>query len=321
MQGLSAGAEYAGAVVTVVEHADETKRGLYGSAPQVGAILGLLLGNVTFLTMTNLNQTALLEWGWRVPFLISAVLLVIGVVIRGKMAESPVFEQAKAEGATTRRPLLDALRDHPKPLLIVLVAQSGPASMFYVSALFMVSYAVKTLGFSQADMLIAVCIGAAVEVCAMPAFGALSDRLGQRNVFIAGLLLLAAGIAPFTVAVLAKSYFWMVFGYVVILGLGHAATFASQAALFAGMFPPPVRYTGLSLAYQGSGTIFGATLPIIATLLVSSRGGSLWYLVAYLLALSVLSLIAILASAPEPAPAARQDPALAGPRSGSGASA
>ncbi|MGE8163772.1 MFS transporter [Paraburkholderia sp. NPDC080076] len=298
VQGLSAGAEYGGAVVTVVEHAEESKRGLYGSAPQVGAMLGLLLGNGTFFLITKMDQTALMSWGWRVPFLVSAIMLVVGILIRGRMAESPDFVKAKAEGTTERQPLVALIRHYPRQLVAVLLAQAAPNTFFWMCAVFMVSYAVKTLGISQTGMLGAVCAGAALEVCTLPLFGLMADRVGRRKVFIGGLVFLGLFAFPFFLILQTKELPWIMVGYAALLGIGHSATFASQASLFAEMFPTSVRYSGLSVAYQASGAIFAGPLPIVATLLIAAQGGALWLFVSYTVLIAVVSMLAIITGLP-----------------------
>ena len=298
VQGLSAGAEYGGAVVTVVEHAEQSKRGFYGSVPQVGAMLGLLIGNGTFYLITKLDHAPLMAWGWRVPFLASAVMLVVGVAIRGRMAESPDFVKARAEGTTERQPMLALLRHYPRQLISVLLAQAAPNTFFWMCAVFMVSYAVKTLGISQTGMLGVVCVGAAVEVCTLPLFGMLADRVGRRKVFIGGLIFLAIIAFPFFAVLQTKDLLWIAIGYAALLGIGHSATFASQASLFAEMFPTAVRYSGLSASYQASGAIFAGPLPMIATLLIASHGGALWPFVTYTILIAGVSLIAILVGRP-----------------------
>jgi MFS transporter, MHS family, shikimate and dehydroshikimate transport protein len=298
VQGLSAGAEYGGAVVTVVEHAEESKRGLYGSAPQVGSMLGLLLGNATFFLITRLDQAALMSWGWRVPFLMSAIMLFVGIMIRGRMAESPDFVKVKSEGTTERQPLLVLIRHYPRQLVAVLLAQAAPNTFFWMCAVFMVSYAVKTLGVSQSGMLGAVCAGAALEVCTLPLFGILADRVGRRKVFVGGLVFLALFAFPFFLIIQTKDLAWIIVGYAALLGIGHSATFASQASLFAEMFPTAVRYSGLSVAYQASGAIFAGPLPVVATLLIAAQGGALWLFVSYTVLVAVISFFAIMSGLP-----------------------
>lgn len=239
-----------------------------------------------------------MAWGWRVPFLLSAIMLALGVFIRGRMAESPDFVKAVEEGTTERQPLLTVLRDYPGQLLAVMFAQAAPNTFFWMCTVFMVSYSVKTLGISQTEMLGAVCVGAAVEICTLPLFGMLADRIGRRKVFVGGLVFLVLCALPFFMAVQSKSYAWIVLAYAVLLGVGHSATFASQASLFAEMFPTPVRYTGLSAAYQASGAVFAGPLPIVATVLIGAQGSALWLFIGYTILIAVISLIAIMAGIP-----------------------
>jgi MFS family permease len=298
VQGLSAGAEYGGAIVAVVEHADEKRRGLFGSVPQSAAFFGLLLGNLTFLAMTTLDKHALMAWGWRVPFILSAAMLLVGIYIRHRVEESPAFVKAKASGNIEKLPVMTVLREYPRQLLGVLFAQAAPNTFFYTCAVAMVAYAVSRLKISQADMLIAVSIGAAVEMVMIPVYGLLADKLGRRKVFVWGIFALLAGAIPFCLAVEAHSYAGMVAGYIWILGIGHAACHSSQASLFSDMFPTSVRYTGISAGYQMSGAIFGGPLPIVATALIAYQNGGIRVFFGYTMLIGVVSLIAIMMSKP-----------------------
>lgn len=295
IQGLSVGAEYGGAIVTVVEHADKAKRGLFGSLPQCGSFLGLLLGNATFLAIINMDQSALMSWGWRIPFLLSALMLGVGILIRTKVMESPDFQKAKDLGNIEGMPLATVVKQHRRQLFAIMFAQAAPNTFFYACAVAMVSYAVTKLGISQSKMLAAVCLGAFAEMCMIPLFGALTDRISRRKVFVGGLLVMAFMAYPFFTALEAKAYPWLLVCYVVMLGLGHAACHASQAALFSEMFPTNVRYTGLSVGYQASGAIFGGPLPIIATVLIAMHGGGIWLFYGYTMLIAFVSLVAIMA--------------------------
>jgi MFS family permease len=298
LQGLSAGGEYGGAVITLVEHAEESKRGFFGTLSQVGTLLGLLIGNLTFFIVTSLDESVLMAWGWRIPFLLSAVMLGVGVFIRSRMAESPDFVKAKKENTVEAQPLLAVIRNYPGQLLSVLFAQGAPNTFFYTFVVFMVSYGVKTLGFTQARMLGAVCAGAAAEVLTLPLFGMLSDRIGGRKVFIGGLVFLCLVAFPFFVAIHTKSYLAMVIGSVVVLGIGHSAALAAVPALFSQMFPVPVRFTGLSAAYQLSGLVFAGPLPIIATFLIAAQDGAIWLFASYTVLIGIISIFAIATGVP-----------------------
>lgn len=293
VQGLSVGAEYGGAIVTVVEHADKSKRGLFGSVPQCGGFFGLLLGNATFLLMLHVDHSMMMDWGWRIPFLLSAMMLGVGIFIRSKVHESPDFLEAKQKGVIEGVPLLTVVRQHPRQVLSIMFAQAAPNTFFYAFSIAMVSYAVTKVGISQVSMLAAVCVGAFAEMCAIPLFGALSDRVPRRRVYIGGLLVMGFMAYPFFLAIQANAYGWILACYAIMFGIGHAACHASQASLFSEMFPTSVRYTGLSLGYQASGALFAGPLPAIATLLIAAQHGDVWLLYGYTILIALISLIAI----------------------------
>jgi MFS family permease len=225
-------------------------------------------------------------------------MLLVGLFIRKRMPESPDFVKAKAQGAIERLPFLAVTRNYPKQVVSVIFATAASNSYFYAYAVVMVSYAVSTLGMSQSKMLSAVCVAAAVEMCTIPVFGMLSDLLGRRKVFVGGLMVLILATPLFCMAAEAKSYEWMLVGYVVLLGIGHAAAHASQASLFADMFPTSVRYTGLSVSYQTSTAIFSGPLPIVATLLIAAQDGGLRLFFGYTVLIGLVSLVAIMKGKP-----------------------
>jgi MFS transporter, MHS family, shikimate and dehydroshikimate transport protein len=296
IQGLSVGGEFGGSVVALVEHAEPSRRGMFGTISQIGTLVGLLLGNITFFIVVNLDQSALMAWGWRIPFLLSAVMLAIGVYIRTKMQESPDFLQLKENDEVEGLPLVEVLRHYPRQLLSVFFAQAAPNTFFYMCVVFVVSYAVKELGFTQIQMLGAVCIGAAAEAVTLPFFGSLCDRIGRRKIFVGGLVFLCLIAFPFYFVLQTKSYPLLVLGYVGVLGIGHSAALAAAPSLFSEMFPARVRFTGLSAAYQTSGALLAGPLPIIATLLIASQG--VWSFAAYTVVVGIISVIAIMAGTP-----------------------
>ncbi|WP_250495137.1 MFS transporter [Caballeronia sp. GAWG1-1] len=298
LQGLSAGGEYGGAVITLVEHAKKSQRVLFGTLSQMGTLMGLLLGNFTFFTMSQLNPDALFAWGWRVPFLLSSVMLLLGVYIRAKMEESPEFQKTQREGRVEASPLMSVIRHHPGQLLAAVLGPAAPNTFFYVCVVFMVSYGTKTLGFTQTEMLGVVCLGAFAELITLPFFGTLADRVGRRKVLAGGLIFLAFAAIPFFMAAQTRSIEWLALGYVMILGIGHSAALAVVPAFLADMFPTAVRYTGLSAAYQTSGAIFAGPLPIIATVLIAMQGGSVWLFAGYTMLIAAISLIAVVKSVP-----------------------
>src|SRR5206468_1375711 len=175
-------------------------------------------------------------------------------------------------------------------------AQAAPNTFSFMCSVAMVSYGVSKLGMTQAQMLIAISIGAASEMLTIPLYGWLADRVARRKIFVWGMLVLLASVFPFVMAVEAKSYEGIVACYVLVMAVGHAACHASQASLFSDMFPTSVRYTGISAGYQTSGTIFAGPLPMISAALISAAGGGVRLFFAYVFAAGVVSLVAIMVS-------------------------
>jgi metabolite-proton symporter len=301
VQGLAVGGEYGGAVVMAVEHAPDGRRGLAASWAQMGVPAGLVLGTGVFYAFfTAMPEDDFHAWGWRVPFLLSFVLVLVGLVIRMRIVESPAFEDAKRSRAVVRVPLVEAVSRHPRRIALLIVAHIAPNTYFYTFATFILTYATTTLDYSTGTVLVAVSVAALIETCTLPAFAHLSDRIGRRPVYIGGLAFLAATTFPF---------FWLIdgsggpelfVGIAVCLGIGHSAVYGTQAGFFSELFPTSVRYTGLSLGYQVAGALFGGPLPVVATALVGFGDGRPWFFAAYMALTAVISAAAVYA-APETA--------------------
>lgn len=246
IQGMGVGGEWGGAVLLVAEHSHDGRRGFYASAAQAGVPAGLLLANAAVAAVSVLPQEQFLSWGWRIPFLAGAALLGIGLFIRLHVLETPLFEKAKAERATTSRgPLLELFRKHPRNLLLAIGARFAENACFYIFTVFIFAYANETRGFGRDTILVGVLIASALQLFAIPAFAGLSDRLGRRPVYLAGAMFLGLFAFPF---------FWLVDSGVpaliwLALALGMtaiAAMYGPQAAFFAELFGTNVRYTGAS---------------------------------------------------------------------------
>jgi metabolite-proton symporter len=275
LQGLGLGGEWGGAVLMTLESGDRSKRGLNASWPQVGVPIGLLLANGMLSLMGAVtSDEAFLAWGWRVPFLLSGVLVLVGLWIRLTIAESPAFEQVEAKQEKARAPIVDVLRSYPRQVLLAIGARLGVDVAFYLFVLFITTYIVTYLGLPQSYALNAVLIAATFQVVFIPLFGALSDRIGRRPVYLAGAIGAAAWTFAFFALLDTGSFVLIVLAAVVALLL-HAAMYGPQASFIAEMFPTQVRYTGASMGYQLAGVIGGALAPIIATALLSRYDTSL----------------------------------------------
>lgn len=292
IQGFGVGGEWGGAVLMAVEHGAAGKRGYYASWVQAGVPVGLLLANAVFKLTSSMEPQAFLSWGWRVPFLLGVLLLAVGMFIRLKIIESPVFTQAKAEDEGPKVPILAVIQEHPRNVLVAMGARFAENAFFYIFTVLVLSYGSQQLGMKNEDLLNAVLAGSAVQLVAIPFFGMLSDRFGRRPVYLGGALFLLLFAFPF---------FWMIetrqMGLVlaaVVIGLiGHAAMYGPQAAFFSELFGTRVRYSGASLGYQLASPLAGGLAPLIATALLEYSGGRPWPVAVYLICMGVITLVSV----------------------------
>jgi len=274
LQGLGLGGEWGGAVLMTLESGDARRRGLNASWPQVGVPIGLLLANGVLSLMGGVTgDDAFLSWGWRVPFLLSGLLVLVGLWIRLSVAESPLFQEVATKQVKAKAPIVDVLQRYPRQVLLAVGARVGVDVAFYLFVLFITTYVVTYLGLPQSYALNAVLIAAACQVVFIPFFGSLSDRLGRRPVYLAGAIGAAIWSFAFFALLDTGSFLLIVVAAVVALVL-HAAMYGPQASFIAEMFPTQVRYSGASMGYQLAGVVGGALAPIIATALLSSYDSS-----------------------------------------------
>ncbi|GGW42707.1 MFS transporter [Streptomyces lucensis JCM 4490] len=298
IQGFALGGEWGGAVLLVSEHGDARRRGFWASWPQTGAPAGQLLATgVLSLLTTVLSDDAFGTWGWRIPFLLSGVLVVVGLWIRLSVDESPVFRQAleRAESRRTEEPeklpLVSVLRHHWRDVLVAMGARMAENISYYVITAFILVYATTSAGVSKQTALNAVLIASAVHFAVIPAWGALSDRVGRRPVYLLGAAGVGLWMFPFFSLVDTGSFGYLVLAVTVGLVL-HGAMYAPQAAFFAEMFATRMRYSGASIGAQFASVAAGAPAPLIATALLSDYDSST-PIALYVIAAAVLTLIAV----------------------------
>ncbi|WP_369387518.1 MFS transporter [Streptomyces sp. CG1] len=298
VQGFALGGEWGGAVLLVSEHGDARRRGFWASWPQTGAPAGQLLATgVLSLLTAVLSDDAFGTWGWRIPFLLSGVLVLIGLWIRLSVDESPVFKQALARAESRRAeeperlPLVSVLRHHWRDILVAMGARMAENISYYVITAFILVYATTSAGVSKQTALNAVLIGSAVHFAVIPAWGALSDRVGRRPVYLLGAAGIGLWMFPFFSLVDTGSFGYLVLAVTVGLVL-HGAMYAPQAAFFAEMFATRMRYSGASIGAQFASVAAGAPAPLIATALLDDYGSST-PIALYVIAAAVLTLVAV----------------------------
>ena len=295
-QGFGVGGEWGGAVLMAVEHAPPGQRGFYGSWPQIGVPAGLLTSTIVFSLFTRLPADQFLAWGWRVPFLISVVLVAVGLLIRLRIMETPAFEKMKKNRTVVRQPILEVVRRYPKQVLQAAGARCAENGAFYIYSAFMLVYATQHSHIDRNVALNGIMIASACEFIAVPAYGALSDRIGRRPVYMFGAIM---------TAVLAYPLFWLFdtgstplawLALLLVFLCSHAPMYAPQGAFFSELFGTSVRYSGASLGAQLSAAVAGGFSPLIATALLPRYGRSA--IALYIVGLAVITIIAV-ASATE----------------------
>jgi metabolite-proton symporter len=295
VQGFGVGGEWGGAVLMAVEHAPPGSRGFYGSWPQIGVPAGLILATGAFSLASLLPEDQFLSWGWRLPFLLSVVLVAVGLFIRLKILETPAFARMKETGREARMPILVVLRQYPKQVLLAMGARVAENGSFYIYSVFSLTYATQYAGINRNVVLNAILLAAACDAVAIPFYGALSDRIGRRPVYLFG--------ATMT-AVLAFPFFWMigtgstpmvVLAMLAVFLLSHAPMYAPQAAFLSELFGARVRYSGASLGSQLASVVAGAPAPLIATALMAKQGRDAVAL--YVLGMGVVTMLSVYAAA------------------------
>ncbi|MEN3536971.1 MFS transporter [Microbispora sp. ZYX-F-249] len=296
VQGFALGGEWGGAVLLVSEHGHPRNRGFWASWPQAGAPGGNLIATgVLALLAAVQSEEAFLAWGWRIAFLLSGVLVLIGLWIRLTVAESPVFQQALARREPApKAPILGVLRHHWRDVLVAMGARMAENVSYYVITAFVLVYGTTTAGLPKGTVLNAVLIGSAIHFVTIPLWGALSDRIGRRPVYLLGAA--AIGLWAFAFFPLIDTRNFALVTVAVTVGLVlHGAMYGPQAAFFSELFATRMRYSGVSIGYQLASIAAGGVAPLIAVALLDAYGSSVPISV-YVLAAAILTMIAVLAS-------------------------
>lgn len=289
VQGFALGGEWGGAVLLVVEHAEPRRRAFLGSFPQVGLALGLTLSTLIFLPLVALPGDAFQTWGWRVPFLVSAVLVLVGLFIRLRISETPEFEAMRSAGNEARVPLWDTLKTHPAQVILAALSFAVIGGVFYMLFTFSLTYGTEFIGHAQSEMLTIATVCSLLALIGLPLAGRLADRYGVGRVFAIGTVISI---------VLAFPAFWLIdtgsllAAYVAYIAttVGFCATYGILGVLYAQAFDVRIRYTGMSLAL-GIGTIIGsAFVPVIYLELLHIFQSS-WAIALYIVVAGVVTLV------------------------------
>lgn len=293
-QGIGVGGEWGGAVLLALESGHRGKRGFYASWPQVGVPLGLLSSTGVFaLVRWLVSAPAFVEWGWRIPFLLSGVLIIVGLLIRLRILETPLFRHLQETKQLAHSPVTETITKHWREILLAAGARLSENSCFYLFTAYVLSYGEKVLRVDEGVLLKAVCIGAGLELISMPLYGILSDYWSRKAVYTWGCLFLIFIALPYYAMLDTREPLWIILASVIALNGGHSALYSVQASLIPELFGTRLRYTGASIGYQLAAPIAGGLSPVLAVWLVKTFPGQFWPLAHYVIFVSIVSLICV----------------------------
>jgi MFS transporter, MHS family, shikimate and dehydroshikimate transport protein len=299
LQGIGIGGEWGGAVLMVVENSDRDRRGFFGSLVQIGFPAGLVLATLAFSAVSKLPEPQFLSWGWRIPFLVSFVLVLLGLFIRLRLIETTAFRELLAREGTIDMPVLHALVREWKPFLTAVGMKVSEVAWVYILTVFVVYYSTTQLNLSRTLILDAVLYAALFELITVPFFGWLSDKWGRRTLYIGGAILSAALAFPLFSLIESKDALIITLTMIVAMSVAHATMYGPQAAFMPELFGTGSRYSGASLGCQVSAAISGGFAPVAATSLLAWQGNT-HGVSLFLLVLALITLFSVVV-APETA--------------------
>ncbi|MFJ7996244.1 MFS transporter [Streptomyces sp. NPDC096310] len=314
LQGIGAGAEFAGAVTTVAEYAPAARRGLYTSFAQASVGAAFVLSTGFFSILATIPEDVLLGWAWRVPFLASVVIFAVALFIRRRIEETPDFVRTKeamrdtADGKSPARkiPVVQALRERPRHLMVGLLCGSGLNVAGYLVNTFSLSYLKNTLGVSATVATVGVVVAVGSSIVAVPLFGRLSDRVGRVPVMAGGALFMALYIPPYFLLLQTERPVLIVVAMTIAYGVGQSAMLGSQSAFLSELFETRYRFTAIAFSRELNVMVLGGTTPFIATALVAVADGP-WLVVAFVVVCQALTLLALVLARSPRTRAERED--------------
>ena len=292
VQGIGVGGEWGGSVLLSMEWGSRSRRGLVASWPQIGVPIGLILGNTALIAASGLSGDAFLSWGWRLPFLLSLVLVAVGLYIRLGVLDTPLFQRLIAERRVERTPVFQVIARYPREILLSALIRVSEQAPFYVFTTFVLAYGTRTLHLSNNLMLTSVLVAAALSLVTVPFAGFLSDRYGRKLIYLIGVVAVGVYAFPYFGLINTGMAVLVVLGVVLSL-IPHDLQYGPQAAFIAETFTGRLRYSGASIGYQLASVFAGGPAPFIATLLLS-RFHSWVPIAGYIVLCAVISLIAVL---------------------------
>jgi metabolite-proton symporter len=292
VQGFAVGGEWGGAVLMAVEHAPPGRRAFFGSFPQAGVPAGLVLSSGAFLAVQQLPDEQLASWGWRLPFLASVVLVVVGLYVRLQIVESPDFREVLQARRVARFPFAEVLRRTPRALVVGMATQAAANVPFYVVSVFALSYGPSAVGVSREVILLCLLVACVLDMATVPLVAIVADRIGRRRTLQIGAGYMAAVAFPFFWLFDTGNPWAVLLAMILVVTIGHAVTYAAIAGFLAEIFEARLRYTGASVAYQLGGMVTSGPAPFVAVALVAAYGAS-WPIALYIVVACAVTGVAL----------------------------
>lgn len=295
-QGFAIGGEWGGATTLITEYAPRNRRGFFGTFVQLGNVLGLFIATAVFAIVVMLPEDDLMSWGWRIPFLLSVALLFVGMFIRSRIEETPVFKENQKQNhlkaETPKYPIIEVLKHHRRSVFLAMGMRMGEIVLGWLTVAFFMSYVTRELNFTRETALNGLLLASFVGIFTFPFFGWLSDKIGRRPVYLAGATITLIFAFPLFWMIDSGSVRMFMFATTFCYSVGLGMMFSIQPAFFSELFDTNVRYTGVSLGFQLANIVGGLT-PVIGTLLITWSGGYSWPISLFLACMALISIICV----------------------------